>query len=105
MGNDGYFHSCGGMGYGNGLAWLVGRLYPAHTLYGVHRYDGGHGKVFAFAAAGICHLYAHGDCIRPCGMDFTADPCDSVHSAGTGLRGLLRCCIGGTGDFPVGIVP
>ena len=105
MGNDGHFHSCGSMGYGNGLAWLVCGLYPAHPLYGVHGDDGGHGKVFAFAAAGICHLYAHGDCIRSGGMDIAADPCDQVHSAGAGLRGLLWCGIGGPGDFPVGAVP
>lgn len=105
MGNDSHFHSCGGMGYGNGLAWLVGGLYPAHPLYRFHRHDGGHGKVFAFAAAGICHLYAHGNCIRFGGMDTAFDPCDSVYPAGVGLRGMLRRGVGGTGDLPVGIVP
>ena len=105
MGNDGHFHSCSGMGYGNGLAWLVGGLYPAYPLYRVHWDDGGHGKIFAAAITGVCHLYAHGDCIRSGGVDTALDPCDSVHSASAGLRGLLRCGIGSTGDFPVGTVP
>lgn len=105
MGNDGHFHSCSGMGYGNGLAWLVCGLYPAYPLYRVHWDDGGYGKIFAAAITGVCHLYAHGDCIRSGGVDTALDPCDSVHSAGAGLRGLLRCGIGGAGDFPVGIVP